>query len=54
MFQESSISDGKVPILGVPAVGRKVGVGGTAVGEGTLALLLQFTSREKCKGQEVI
>ena len=31
MFQESSISDGKVLVLGVPAVGRGVGMGGMAV-----------------------
>lgn len=30
MFQESSISDGKVPILGAPAVGE-AGIGGMAV-----------------------
>ena len=28
MFQESSISDGKVPVLGVPVVGSEVDLGG--------------------------
>ena len=31
MFQESSISDGKVPVLGVPVVGSEVDLGGTAL-----------------------